>query len=281
MKKYFFIVIIIIVTGISTAVAQSSEVGIMLGISSYKGDMSGSLFNTKFFHPAIGAHYRRSMNNHWSYRLGIVYGSISADDARSNDPFQLYRNLSFKSKVLEAHWIFEFNFFPYQTANPATNATPFIFAGIAVYRFNPKAPLGNDWIELQPLGTEGQGTSAYPARSKYGRTQISLPFGGGYKFKLSRRFGVSVEAGARRTFTDHLDDVSTTYGRKDVLFANYGPTSVLLSDRTIDQLNENNNDRQRGDAAHKDWYMFAGVSLNWTLSKRYADSCRPFKRKWK
>lgn len=281
MKKYFLVGIIVcaIATGISYG--QSSEVGIMLGISSYKGDISNSLFNTKFFHPAVGAHYRRSMNNHWSYRLGIVYGSISGDDARTNDAFQLYRNLSFKSTVLEAHWIFEFNFFEYQTANPTTFYSPYIFAGIAAYRFNPKAPLGDDWIELQPLGTEGQGTTAYPDRSKYGRVQISLPFGGGFKFKISRRFGVAIEAGARRTFTDHLDDISTTYAKKDVLLSNYGPTSVILSDRTVDQVNDNNNDRQRGDAAHKDWYMFAGVSLNFTLSKKYADSCRPFKRKWK
>ncbi|MFI5218441.1 MAG: DUF6089 family protein [Bacteroidia bacterium] len=281
MKKYFLAGIIVSAIATGTSFAQSSEASIMLGISSYKGDISNSLFNTRFFHPAIGVDFRRCINNNWSYRLGIAYGSISGDDAKSDDAWQLYRNLSFKSNVLEAHWIFDFNFFPYQTANPSTFASPFVFAGLAVYKFNPKAPMGDDWIELQPLGTEGQGTTTYPDRSKYNRVQVSLPFGGGFKFKIGKRFGVSIEAGARRTFTDHLDDVSTTYAKKDVLLSNYGPTSVILSDRTVDQVNDNNNDRQRGDAAHKDWYMFAGVSLNFTLSKKYADSCRPFKGKWK
>jgi hypothetical protein len=276
MKK--IIILFLLVTACESSFSQSSEVGIMLGISSYKGDLSSSLFNLKFFNLAVGGHYRHCYNNNWSLKLGINYGTISANDAASSDPYQLYRNLSFKSHVLEAEGQFEFNFFPFQTANPATAGTPYIFAGLAVYKFNPKALLGDTWYDLQPLGTEGQGTGAYN-RGKYKRIAVSLPFGGGFKFRLNYRFGIGIEAGARRTFTDYLDDVSTTYPEKNILLAANGPLAVTLSDRSIDQLNDNNNDRQRGDAAHKDWYMFAGVSLNYTLSRRYNDACKPFKRK--
>jgi hypothetical protein len=278
MKKYFVAIVLLFLVKSTALFAQSSEVSLMLGFSSYKGDISNSLFNTKFFHFAVGGDYRRCINNHWSYRAGLAYGTISGDDADTDDAFQQYRNLSFKSKILEGHFIFEFNFFQFQTANRASTWTPFIFGGLGAYKFNPKALFEDEWYELQPLGTEGQGTGAYPDRKKYGRTQVTLIFGGGFKFRLNDRFGITIEAGPRRTYTDHLDDISTTYGKKDVLLSNYGPLSVLLSDRTIDKVNDNNNDRQRGDAAHKDWYMFAGVSLNFTLSKRYNDSCKPFKR---
>lgn len=278
MRKYFAAIVLFFLIKSTALHSQSSELSLMLGISSYKGDISNSLFNIKFFHPAIGVDFRRCINNNWSYRVGLAYGHISGDDAKTGDDFQLYRNLSFKSKIIEGHFILDFNFFQYQTANPASTWTPFIFGGLGVYNFNPKAELDDEWYELQPLGTEGQGTAAYPDRKKYGRTQMTLIFGGGFKFKLSRRFGISIEAGPRRTYTDHLDDISTTYGKKDVLLNQYGPLSVMLSDRTVDQLNDNNNDRQRGDAAHKDWYMFSGVSLNFTLSKKYNDSCKPFKR---
>jgi len=277
-KRVFLTVLIICFIGITYLHSQSSELSVMLGISSYKGDLSNSLFNTKFFHPAVAGDFRRCWNNNWSYRAGIAYGTISGDDAKSDVAFELFRNLSFKSRMLEGHLLFEFNFFPYQTANPASTWTPFLFGGLAVYKFNPKAQLGDDWIALQPLATEGQGTGAYPDRSKYGRVQFSLPFGGGFKFKLTNRLGISIEAGARRTFTDYLDDVSATYAKKDVLLSSYGPLSVLFSDRTIDSVNDTNNDRQRGDAAHKDWYMFSGVALSFTLSKRYNDSCKPFKQ---
>jgi hypothetical protein len=277
MKKLIILVLLLIHSRLSFS--QSKEIGLMLGFSSYKGDLCGSLFNPDFFHPAIGVFYRHCYNNHWALKLGLNYGTISADDASSNDPFQLYRNLSFSSHIWDLDGRFEFNFLPFQTANRATPHTPFIFAGIAIFKFNPKADLNGSEFELQPLGTEGQGTSAYPDRGKYHRTQFALTFGGGYKFRLNDRFGVTVEAGARRTYTDYLDDVSTTYAKKEVLLSNYGPNSVLLSDRTIDQATDNNNDRQRGDAAHPDYYMFAGVSLNWTLSKKYNDTCKPFKRK--
>ena len=200
MKKSLILLIFIAVSKCSFS--QSSEIGVMLGISSYKGDLNGSLFNPGFFHPAIGVLYRHSYNNHWSVKLGINYGKVSAEDAKSNDAFQLYRNLSFKSSILEAHGQFEFNFFPFQTANRATPGSPYIFAGLALFKFNPKADLGNNEFELQPLGTEGQGTVAYPARKKYTRLQISIPFGGGYKFRLSNRFGLAIEVGARRTYTD-------------------------------------------------------------------------------
>jgi hypothetical protein len=259
---------------------QSSEAGFMLGLSSYKGDIIHSLFDTDGFKPAAGIFFKRSINNHWSHRLGFSYGTITGSDAASNDPFQLYRNLSFRSRILEGSWTWEFNFFEYQTANPASTWTPYVLAGIAVYRFNPKAPLGDDWIELQPLGTEGQATAGYN-RKKYRLIQVAIPFGGGIKFKISERFGMSIEAGARRTFTDYLDDISTTYPKKDLLLSSSGPLALLLSDRSPDQLNDNNNDRQRGDAAHKDWYMFAGIHLSYTLSKKYSDSCKPFKQKFR
>jgi hypothetical protein len=45
--------------------------------------------------------------------------------------------------------------------------TPFLFGGIAVFKFNPttEAADGNTY-ELQPLGTEGQGTTEYPDMKK-------------------------------------------------------------------------------------------------------------------
>jgi hypothetical protein len=90
---------------------------------------------------------------------------------------------------------------------------------------------------------------------------------------------MTIEAGARRLYTDYLDDVSTTYADKDVLLSNYGETSVILSDRSIDGQAANNTDRQRGNASDNDWYMFAGISLNFTLSSKYSDNCTPFRQK--
>ena len=259
--------------------SQSTEIGLFLGTATYKGEISKSLFNPHFIKPAIGILYRRNFNNHWAYRLGLTYGSMIADDAVANDEYQNRRNLSFRSRTWDGHFLFEFNFLPYQIGNPDSRFTPFVFGGIAVYYFNPQAELNGDWYNLQPLGTEGQGTSKYPDRDKYNRIQVALPFGGGFKFKLSKRFGMTVEAGVRKLYTDYFDDVSTTYADPAVLAAQNGQLSVALGDRSTDGQALDNTDRQRGNASDDDWYMFTGFTINYALSKKHYDNCTPFKMK--
>jgi Domain of unknown function (DUF6089) len=268
-----------ILTGSSMLFGQSRELGVMAGFSGYKGDLNPKMFNGELIRPALGIQYRRCYSNHWSFRAGLSLIKIKGDDALSTDTFQLNRNLMFKSNIIEFHMGYEFNFFPYQTANPATFFTPYLFGGIAVYRFNPKAELGGTWYALQPLRTEGQGTEAYPNRKPYSRTSISLPFGGGFKFSLSRRLGMQLEVGARRTYTDYLDDVSTSYADPAQIRKEYGKAAGLLSDRSLKKPTTGNIGRQRGNSTDRDWYYFAGIQVNYTLSKKYIDSCSPFRIK--
>ncbi len=261
------------------AVSQSSEVGLLLGTATYKGELNNSLFNPKLIKPAAGVLYRKNINSHWAHRLGVSYGRVYADDALSDDEYRKRRNLSFRSSIWDFHYYLEFNFLPYQIANKNTFFAPFVFAGLNGYIFNPQAEYNGQWYNLQPLGTEGQGTSAYSDRKKYNRLQVAIPFGGGVKFRISRRFGLTVEAAAHRLFTDYLDDVSTTYADKDLLETASGEISAILSDRSLDGQALNNTDRQRGNASDNDWYMFTGITINYSLSKKYNDNCSPFKGK--
>lgn len=261
------------------ASAQSYEVGFFGGVSTYKGELQQSLFDYRQSKPAGGLLIRKNLNNHWAQRIALNFGTVEASDSKSDEGFKKNRNLSFRSRVLDIHYLIEFNFFPYQIANPATFFSPFVFAGINVFQFNPQAEIKGQWYDLQPLGTEGQGTSNYPDRKKYNRVQVAIPIGGGLKFKMSRRFGATIEAGARRTYTDYLDDVSTTYADKSVLLAANGELSALLSDRSLDGQSIDNTNRQRGNASDNDWYMFTGITLNYTLSKKYSDNCKPFRGK--
>jgi hypothetical protein len=279
MLRKFVLLLPVLISASCFIQGQSTEIGIFLGGASYKGEINPSLFTGRLLKPAVGALYRKNFNNHWAYRLGVNYGTVAGDDALSEDEYQQRRNLSFRTHILEGHLNFEFNFFKYQIANPQTRFTPFVFAGLAFYRFNPQAQLGDEWYDLQPLGTEGQGTSAYPDREKYRRFQFALPIGGGIKFRLARRFGMTVEAGARKAYTDYLDDVSTTYADKTVLLTENGEAAMLLSDRSTDGQALNNTDRQRGNASDNDWYLFGGVTFNFVLSRKYGDNCTPFKGK--
>lgn len=244
-----------------------SELGPTGGMSYYMGELNPG---TPFFMalPGGGLVFRHSSSDRWTWRVQALYLQIQASDAESKVASQELRNLSFRSAVWEFSPILEFNFFPYEVGNSTTPATPYVFGGFALFRYNPKTEFMGKDVELQPLGTEGQGTAAYADRKMYNLTSVSLPFGMGVKFHAFGRLGVSIEWGLRKTFTDYLDDVSTTYADPDVLYATHGVQSALLADRSLIQPGEYNVDRQRGNPSNKDWYSFAGITLSYKLMKK-------------
>jgi len=264
--------------------AQKSEVGVFGGVSFYLGELNRSklFFQPK---PAFGLVYRLNLNDHWSLKGNALYGNIQGYDSLSDDKEQRVRNLSFKSVVFEVAAELELNFLRFEAGDMSTPFSPYIFGGVGIYKFNPKAEIPTGTYEvspgnfldikggtyaLQPLGTEGQGTTAYPDRKKYALTQASIPFGVGLKFNISPLVGLSMEWGMRYTFTDYLDDVSSTYADPLVLAAEYGPVSAALSDRSIQDPNDpvNNVDTQRGNSTNNDWYSFAGIMLTFRIKNR-------------
>lgn len=259
--------------------AQSREMGLMLGTMGYRGDLDATMYDTRYLNPAVGIVYRRSYSNHWGFKATAGYGRIEGSDANAEDFWSRNRNLSFRSSIIELGGHVEFNFFPYQTANPFSAFTPYLLCGFTGFHFNPKAEINNEWVALQPLGTEGQGTETYPDLKPYKRTTMAFTFGGGFKFKIMKRFGMAIETGVRQTYTDYLDDVSGAYADPLAVRREYGKIAGQLSDRSLERPADGNTGRQRGDKNRRDYYVFTGVQFTYTLSKKYIDSCRPFKIK--
>lgn len=238
------------------AMAQD-EIGVFGGATNFYGDVGpdGPTLPRDY---AWGVFYRHNFNQHWSWRISINQGRISAEDSLSGEEWVAERNLSFRSTVLEANTTFEFNFWPYRIGDPKLK-TFFIFGGIGVNTYNPKAQLNGEWYELRPLGTEGQGTSQ-SVEQPYGKMALNVPFGIGFKFNIGKYIGVGLESGFRRTYTDYLDDVSTTYVNPVLLAQEKGIIAGLLSDRSISDLPNVN--YQRGNANDDDWYLFSGVTVS-------------------
>ena len=114
----------------------------------------------------------------------------------------------------------------------------------------------------------------------YSKYQISIPFGLGFRYKIGYVWDLSFEIGWRYTFTDYLDDVSTTYVHRNDLDG----AARDLSDRSKEitwseeDLPANINRRvingenwyngygntgdQRGDA-NTDWYIVTGFHLTY------------------
>jgi len=246
---------------------RSADIGLVIGTAYYIGDVNP----TKHFGTRLklsgGLTYRNNISKRWSIKAGLLFGQIEAWDEDSDSEWIQNRNLHFKNQFTEGSIQFELNYFDYQIGQSANWISPYLFAGVAYYTMKPQAYFKGTWYELQPLGTEGQGTSE--GGKKYNLNGLSMPFGAGLKFNIYAIFGLSIDWGPRRTWTDYFDDISTTYADPDILEDENGELSFLLADQSIEKegINGDNANMQRGDPGRKDWYFFTTVSLNIRIDK--------------
>ena len=194
-------------------------------------------------------------------------GKIGGDDRFSGEKSgRRQRNLHFESKIMELNIMAECHFLSF-LLDERPILSPFVFGGIAGFHFNPKANYENESIELQPLGTEGQGT--IPGLDRYGLYQISIPAGIGTEVSIGGVCKIGVEMGIRKTFTDYLDDVSTVYPDIAAL-EDIDPLIAALSYRTPEYNSDiaeyNPAGNIRGNADKKDWYAFGGMTFTFNLS---------------
>lgn len=251
------------------AQAQVSELGITGGVTYYIGDLNPYRHYPKDTKLAFGILYRYNFSDRYAFRLQALNGTLQAYDNRSSDSLQLMRDLHFRARLLEFSGLLEVNFLKYRSKDKDSKKwTPFVFAGLAYYRASPQAEYRGEWYDLQPLGTEGQGTTAQPGSDVYRVDNICIPFGAGFKWNVGR-LDFQVEWGLRRTYTDYLDDVSGTYVDRDQLAFENGPLAAALADPSaLGQLTVYPNEgRARGDADTRDWYQYTGLSITYIISK--------------
>ena len=245
----------------------NTEIGVLLGTSYYLGDLNTTHFNSSSF--AAGLVIRKNIDKRFSYKAELLYLNIAADDREnSTDTIAIDRGLHFRSAVYELSAQIEFNFLPYDPGNPLHTWTPFIYTGISLFHFNPQAEnKEGEWVDLQPLGTEGQGTAIVGSK-EYSLTQVAIPLGGGVKIAVNPSFNIILEYGIRKTFTDYLDDVSTDFvGSSPAAASNDYPVEMSSQSELMSDPNgTHSRGVQRGDPTKDDWYSFAGITLSFKLN---------------
>lgn len=238
----------------------------MVGGSVYEGDLSpNGLFDKfSFVRPAFGVFGRQNFNEHWAGRLSFQYGHIAGADGDNRRD----RNLNFTSSFGELSAIVEYNYPGYDPAG-FRKFSPYIYAGIAYMYYNPKTVYQGRTVFLQPLGTEGQGLDGYD-KDFYNLNIISIPFGGGLKYALNSSITIAVEFGPRITFTDYLDDVSSTYASYRDLAQARGTLAANVADRAQEVSGLEPEERRgdlRGNPKLNDWYFIG----NFTISYHFYD----------
>jgi hypothetical protein len=243
------------------SIAQPLHITAWGGFSGYQGDLESKRNNLAQSNFAFGFGLKYDLTTHLAVRAGFNSGKIGADD-KKNEPSLRARNLSFQSRITEGNLLLDYSLFDLSQKR----LTPYVFAGVALYHFNPYAfdTLGNK-IYLKPLSTEGQGLAQYPNRKEYKLTQFALPFGAGLRYKVAENITLGYELGLRKLFTDYLDDVSTTYVDPVVLAQAKGPKAVEMAFRGGELKNSTAvyppEGSIRGGAKYKDWYYFHGITL--------------------
>ncbi len=219
--------------------------------------------------------------NAFALRIEGTFGQVHAYDsilknvaATTNGRYE--RNLSFRSNISEIMLVTELHpfyiFGNYNDDNYPPAVSPYIVLGIGYFHFNPQALLNGQYVDLQPLSTEGEGFSEYPNVKKYSLNQINFPVGLGARYDLSPLINLRAEMVYRILQTDYLDDVSGRYIDPSVFANHFSGTqlneAILLNDRHKPGAETAHPDGIRGDPKSNDAYITFNLKIGITLGRQ-------------
>ena len=212
----------------SSSAQNTSEVGIGLGATNYRGEISPE-YQLQNNRPALTAFYRRDVSVPITLRGGLTAGFLRAADDNVNGvnggvpPLQNYRQANIKGGLVEASAVVEYNFMNYHYRTDKAHFTPYLFAGIAAFYASTTTSTNNTAL-----------SGAF--NRKGAMLGFAIPAGVGLKYALSEHINLGLEVGVRKAFTDQLDHL----GDQDELLVN---------------------------PHDQDWYYYSGVSLSYTFFK--------------
>lgn len=210
---------------------QSVDIGFFGGSGNYFGDMTKMDWQESI-NPAYGAFVRFNFNPRYGLRFNVLNGNIGAigefDSQKWNTTDPNNRYWDFNKNVLDISLQFEFNYFKYIVGDKATPYSTYVFGGVGMqsYSYDP-----------QYLTGQFSGSEITP----------TIPFGLGFKFNLSRRIGLGIEYGMRKTFSDKLDNLD------DPLSYDIPDGEVVTKVNYTDQYHNN------------DWTAYLGIHLVYKL----------------
>ncbi len=263
-----------------------------LGATQFTGDLGGRNMTGKDFSlvdidfPATGfggmIGFRYRFHPFWATSTNLNISMIRGNDANTNELIRESRNLSFRSMVIELSQRIECIVFanekfgqryslPGHSGARNHNEQVYIFAGVGINYFNPKAQYQGSWVALDPLNTEGQGLEGGAKETL--PISATIPMGIGFRFGVGRMWRFGIEATYVKTFTDYMDDVSTNYYDPSLLSS---PAAQYLSNPAIDNTAWFAPGQQRGQL-QKDAYYYLNIVVQKNITyKDYVQKRRSY-----
>tara|TARA_X000000950_G_scaffold51622_1_gene61063 strand:- start:738 stop:1721 length:984 start_codon:yes stop_codon:yes gene_type:complete len=289
MRYKLTLIISILFCSIKFNAQYNFEIGLNIGGTGYLGEIGGTSTEAKGFlgdlilketnlTGGIFGKYRISPKLFFSF--GINYVKISGDDINTGQGPRYWRNLRFQNTIYEFNTRAEYSFFKLNDLGGRgryrTSLDLYGFIGISGFYHNPKGSLtpgapSKDWVELQPLQTEG---------NSYSKLGISTPYGLGLVIKTNTFYKFGFYFNYMKNYTDYLDDISTVYADPSSL----DPPAAELANQfngPEEQANSFGIDQVRGNPSNFDDIFMLNVSFSKLISSKnniyYADYLMKYK----
>ncbi len=266
-----------------------SEYLIGLGISNFLGELGGRdqigspfVWDLEFSQtkPAASLGYRYHVAEKQSLRLNFTYGILAGNDNLTQETFRNNRNLNFKTDLYELQLCYELHLYKEELGHvydlrgvkgtKSSRVGLYFFAGVGGFYFDPKALINNAYVPLRPLGTEGQGLPN--GAEEYDQFQLCIPMGLGLRKAITKQWSIGLEMQYTKTFTDYIDDVSTSYYNPEALADAHGDLAAYLANPALDLPEAGGSwatapGAQRGDPTDLDAYLFLKFQLTYKVFK--------------
>jgi hypothetical protein len=262
-----------------------AEITFGAGTTNFLGDLGGADqigtdyyedFETNMTRPTAFLGGRYKLHPRHAVMVGFQWGMLAGDDRTTAWADRMDRQFQFRSNVFELGARYEFYFvkekaghiYKLKKIRGLKNAGvyPYLFIGAAAFYHNPqgKDESGN-WHNIRPLNTEGQEIIA--TRKPFSPVSLAIPYGFGFRkaFAGSKRWMFGIEYGQRKTFTDYMDGVSTTYFDNATIEAYKGAPAAYLADPNKGTNENYVAGQQRGDPTDKDSYGFLTITVSYKL----------------
>ena len=229
----------------------------------------------------IGFRYR--FHPYFATTTSLNIGLLKGNDAFTNEIIRESRNLHFKSIILELSQRLEVIVFanekfgsrysvPGHKGFKNKNQQIYLFGGVGISYFNPKARYNGSWVALDPLNTEGQGLEGGATETL--PITATIPMGIGIRTGIGRMWRIGIEATYVKTFTDYIDDVHGTYYNPALLSS---PEAQYLSNPASDNSTWFAPGQQRGDKQNDAYYYLNVVAARNITYKDYAKQRKSYK----
>lgn len=292
MKKLLFIFGVLFFVATSFGQRRYNfDYGVRAGVANYLGDIGsgdlarGFVYNLELKDTrwSVGGFARYRFHPLFAFQAAITYARIEGEDSESINYARQGRNLSFKNDLIMLNNKLEY--YPAFLTNSdvggkgkyRTDFKAYVLGGLGVFYHSPKAEYGGTKYKLRPLMTEGK---------KYSPIALSIPMGAGFYFTHKRQHRFGFEMSWNMTFTDYLDDVSTSYVDPSMMSSD--PISATLANRNpelgnyavgtypaslnygslIQGINAGGPSNQRGDPTDKDNFMLISFSYSYVIKTK-------------